>query len=96
MTLTLHRILNHSARPDVVNTLLCVSHLQLDEQRVQVGRATEVILKFTNPIGAKLTDGVFRLEGPGIQKHVKIPVQYVAIVDKLGSVRSKSSVRVNV
>ena len=79
-----------------MNTLLCVSHLQLDEQRVQVGRATEVILKFTNPIGAKLTDGVFRLEGPGIQKHVKIPVQYVAIVDKLGSVRSKSSVRVNV
>ena len=43
--------------------------------RPTAGQSVEVTLSFTNFLGTKLTEGVFRLEGPGVQKNTKIPLQ---------------------
>ena len=48
---------------------------QIAKRKPRVGEEFEVILQFINPVAMKLTEGVIHLEGPGVQKHLKIPIQ---------------------
>ena len=55
--------------------------LQLAKDTVARGEPLEVELSFDNPLDCKLTDVVIRLEGPGIQKDMRIAVGWVRIRD---------------
>ena len=65
---------------------MCVV-FQLAKRSVAVAQPVNVDISFENPLECKLTNVVIRLEGPGIQKDMRIAVGSVqAVVSTLLSV----------
>ena len=47
--------------------------------KVKVGQEFEVEVRFKNPLGIPLTDGVIHIEGAGTHREKKVHLKYVRI-----------------